>query len=522
MAHVIENTRLDLQDRLDAVKTQAERNKLGQFATPTALAADILDYAKSTLPRRLKVRFLDPAFGTGSFYSGLLRAFPASRVVQAEGYEIDPHYGEEALRFWDNTPLKLQVADFTRAAPALSDDEKANLLICNPPYVRHHHIPSEEKLRLQITTEKATGIRLSGLAGLYCHFLCRSHAWMAEGGLAGWLIPSEFMDVNYGQAVKQYLLDRVTLLRIHRFDPDDVQFDDALVSSVVVWFRNASPSPNHSVEFSYGGTLVDPKVSKQIPVSLLHKTPKWTRLPLAAGDATPNGRRLKLSDLFTIKRGLATGANEFFMLTQEQVAEHHLPTGFLQPILPSPRYVQTNEIQADDQGNPLIDRRLFLLSCNLPEEAVKKKYPSLWTYLQSGIEAGVSARYLCRHRSPWYSQEVRPPAPLLCTYMGRQGNGIRPFRFILNYSEATATNVYLMLYPKPALIKALQKDARLIRAIWKTLNEIPLEVLLGEGRVYGGGLHKLEPKELGNAPAETLFALTPALLDECAEQISFL
>jgi hypothetical protein len=42
------------------------------------------------------------------------------------------------------------------------------------------------------------------------------------------LIPSEFMDVNYGAAVKRYLLNKVTLLHIHRFDPHDVQFGDAL------------------------------------------------------------------------------------------------------------------------------------------------------------------------------------------------------------------------------------------------------------------------------------------------------
>ena len=32
----------------------------------------------------------------------------------------------------------------------------------------------------------------------------------SEGAISGWLIPSEFMDVNYGQAVKRYLFERVT------------------------------------------------------------------------------------------------------------------------------------------------------------------------------------------------------------------------------------------------------------------------------------------------------------------------
>ena len=122
-----------------------------------------------------------------------------------------------------------------------------------------------------------------------------------------------------------------------------------------------------------------------------------------------------------------------------------------------------------------------------------------------GVKEGICDRYLCKHRSYWYAQEKRPPSPFLCTYMGRQDTGRgRPFRFILNRSKATATNVYLMLYPKPALAKALLERPELLKQVWQPLNQISDEVLMGEGRVYGGGLHKLEPRELGNALAEKL------------------
>ena len=113
--------------------------------------------------------------------------------------------------------------------------------------MRHHHIDSGDKRRLKALTSEACGIDMNGLAGLYCYFLGLSHQWMAEGGLAGWLIPSEFMGVNYGASVKRYLLDRVTLQHIHRFDPNEVQFEDALVSSSVVWFSNTEPPSGHKV-----------------------------------------------------------------------------------------------------------------------------------------------------------------------------------------------------------------------------------------------------------------------------------
>ena len=46
-----------------------------------------------------------------------------------------------------------------------------------------------EKQRLKVRTQVACGVEINGLAGLYCYFLGLSHAWMANGGLAGWFHP---------------------------------------------------------------------------------------------------------------------------------------------------------------------------------------------------------------------------------------------------------------------------------------------------------------------------------------------
>lgn len=521
-AESAEGERLEVQARLERDKGRKERNPNGQFATPPALASDVLAYARKLLPTRCEdgLRFLDPAFGTGSFYAALLKEFGREGIASAAGYEVDPVYGREAARLWEPFGLRLAVEDFTRATPPGEDAEKPNLLVCNPPYVRHHHLTKAEKERLRSTCEAASGVRPNGYAGLYCHFMLLSHPWMARGGLAAWLVPSEFMDVGYGKALKEYLLGKVTLLRVHRFRPQDAQFADALVSSVVMWFRNDPPPALHEVEFALGGTLSRPEVSASVPSSTLGKSAKWTGFPLAttAPPALEGAARLK--DLFDVKRGLATGANEFFIMTPERACEVGLPERFLRPILPSPRYLETDEVGADEAGAPLIERRRVLLSCDLPEEEVRADYPRLWRYLREGMEAGFHERHLCRHRTPWYSQESRPPAPLLCTYMGRRGKAGegRPFRFVLNRSRATAPNVYLMLYPKPPLQRALAAEPKLLEEMWEGLNALDPESLSAEGRVYGGGLHKLEPKELGNLPTEALADAIPVLGAETPEQ----
>ena len=122
--------------------------------------------------------------------------------------------------------------------------------------------------------------------------------------------PSEFMDVNYGASVKHWLLDKVTLLHIHRFDPNDVQFADALVSSAVVWFRKESPRARHEVRFTYGGSLEHPTLERSVPAETLRRDPKWTRYPMNKRHEAYEGP--VLGDFFEIKRGLATGAIQVF------------------------------------------------------------------------------------------------------------------------------------------------------------------------------------------------------------------
>jgi hypothetical protein len=326
---------------------------------------------------------------------------------------------------------------------------------------------------------------------------------MAKEAIAGWLIPSEFMDVNYGAALKRYLLERVTLLHIHRFNPSEAQFTDALVSSAVIWLKNTPPPLNHTIKFTFGGSLLTPDKAHTISACALSMENKWTRV--SVNGARSRSPAATLSDFFVIKRGIATGDNSFFILPEEEIVKRGLPMQVFQPILPSPRYVSQNEIEADAYGTPKLCHRLFLLNTRMSEKDIKECLPRLWSYLEEGKRQGVHERYLCKHRSIWYSQENRPPAPIVCTYLGRNDtkNG-RPFRFILNHSQATVANVYLAMYPAPLLIKLIEQDKRLISKVWELLNQMSSEQLIDEGRVYGGGLYKLEPKELANVSAITI------------------
>lgn len=290
-----------------------------------------------------------------------------------------------------------------------------------------------------------------------------------------------------------------------------MQFADALVSSSVVWFRNTKPTEDHKVLFSYGGTLAAPVMQRHVCATTLLGEPQWTRYPLA--DAATSRGHVTIGDLFDVKRGLATGGNNFFIMTRAQIEARGLPFECFTPVLPSARHLRDDEIKADENGIPVIEKPLFLLDTRLREEEIAHRYPALKAYLDTGKtgEKPTSGGYLCRSRSPWYAQENRPAAPFICTYMGRPKPGGRPFRFFLNHSRATACNTYLLLYPKPHLARIFASDPDLKRTVWEFLNAISAEELLGSGRVYGGGLHKMEPRELRSVSADDLMERLPQL-----------
>lgn len=502
-AALLETRREAFQAELDAQKSAAERNRLGQFATPRALALEITRYVETLVAR--PIRFADPSIGTGSFFSAALAVFGRGGIKSAVGVELDPEFADIARGLWSAYGLEVLSGDFTRVIVDRPTPCPPNVVLANPPYVRHHHMGREDKERLQALVSRMTGVDVNGLAGLYVYFLLLATAWMADDGIGAWLIPSEFMDVNYGAALKRFLTERVTLIRAHRFAPDDVQFGDALVSSVVVVFRKAPAPADHEVEFTYGGTISQPAARDVVALVRLRESRKWTAFPSHSGNdrqTVGDGTGPTLGDFFRVQRGIATGCNKFFILPLAEAKARGLPAQYLRPILPSPRHLKGTIIHGGPDGYPLMETPLCVIDCDLEESVVRTRHPALWDYLQGAKGLGILDGYLVGKRTPWYKQERRDPALFLCTYMGRGTTDRRPFRFIWNQSSAIGTNLYLMLHPRGVLAEMLRNHPNRAEKVHALLALVTGNELRGEGRVYGGGLNKIEPSELARISAK--------------------
>lgn len=461
------------------------------FITPPELAEDMAKYAVGLLDPEVKtVDFGDPAVGIGVFYQALRQVLPAERIASAIGIEIDPRMAAAAYRKWAGRGLSVRNSDYLHMELL----PHRNLILANPPYLRHQQIPRERKEKLRERASVVMGKRVNARAGQYVYFLLLSHQWMEPGAVAVWLIPSEFMQTGYGVAIREYLTEKVELVRVHRFKHDDPQFETAFVLPSVIAFRNRRPTANHVIVLTVGGTLSKPIKRTTIHINELRKESTWSIPRRITKGQTPPA--LKIGDLFTVRRGIATGANNFFILKREHARDLGIPDFALRPILPKARTLSSDVVNREPDGYPSINPQLSLLDCNLSEDQVAAQYPKLIAYLNTAKGLGILDRNLIRHRHPWYKQEHRDPSLFLCTYMGRGGKDHPPLRIILNKSDAVATNTYIMMYPREPLMAVLKDRPLLIEDLFMFLKEAAEKNIIDSARIHAGGLQKIEPGEL--------------------------
>lgn len=459
--------------------------------TPPELAREIAAYAVGEMePRDAEIHFGDPAVGTGAFFGALLQLVPKQRIASAIGIDINADQAAAAQWRWADKGMEVWNADYLH----MQDLPARTLILANPPYLRHQSIPAKYKRQLLQGASVRTKIHVSARSGLYVYFLLLSHDWMAEGAVAAWLIPSEFMQSVYGAAIRDYLANHVELLRVHVFYQNVPQFENVNVAPAVVVFRNRRTSPEHVVKMTSGGSLRHPDVNQSVLLVNLRQADTWA-VPFFQRAA--DSEQLRIRDLFSVRRGIATGANEFFIMPRQRALELGIPERALRPLLPKERMLGTDVIEAEEDGYPKISPQLCVIDCDLPEKEIAKRYPNLLKYLRTAKSSGILDRYLLKHRHPWYKQEVRTAPRFLCTYMGRGSDHKPPLRFIWNKSQAVATNTYLLLYPTRALADILLQRPRAEAELFASLQRAETEVR-ARARTYAGGLLKIEPRELSN------------------------
>lgn len=482
------------------------------FITPPEFARDMAKCGLEAFGEDdRKIDFGDSSVGTGNLYLALRLWIDEVNKKENKNYELRSAVGVDIDK---NMAVEAHVRCHKRGlnvihGDALSPDidlrGKRNLLMVNPPFNRHEEIPNDYKDDIYQFAKRQTGIEVPGNAGLYVYHLLIMDKWLCEGAVAVWLLPTIFMQSKYGEAIRNYLLNCVQLIRIHVYDEEWMQFENTLISTSIIVYKKTNDK-NEGVLFSSGKSVEQPISSKYVTRKELDEhLDNWRVLMDNVVTPTVHAGQMTFGDLFEIKRGLATGANSFFVMTREKAMQYHIPDVALRPLLPKARYLKSVVIGAKADGYPDVEPQLVLVDCDLDENTIHDNYPDFYNYLQQAKIPGADGtavvdRLLVRKRKPWYKQERREPPVFLLTYMGRNKKDLPPLYFVWNKSKAVALNTYLLLYPKKRLMDKLNMNPMLYETVLEALNQSAERVIAARTRVYSGGLKKIEPKELCRLP----------------------
>ena len=471
-----------LGDGFCALHSPEDRRPMGATYTPRAIVAAMTEWAREQGP---VARVVDPGLGSGRFLVAAGRAFPEAALV---GSELDPHAALLARGHLTAAGLaersRVAVGDYRSLA--LPPVDGRTLYLGNPPYVRHHLISQEWKTWLGETASRR-GLKASKLAGLHVHFFLATAETARPGDLGAFVTSAEWLDVNYGQLVRDLLVGDLGVNGLHMIEPMATAFEDAQTTAVVTTF--AVGSRPESIALRRVPTLdqLGPLPARPaVHRDRLADARRWTPLTRAARNA-PEGF-VELGELCRVHRGQVTGANKVWIAGAHSAG---LPESVLFPTVTRARELfQAGAILTDaDPLRRVIDIPPDLDVLDTAERRAAERFIAV------ARSMGAHEGYVARHRRAWWSVGLREPAPILATYMAR-----RPPAFVQNDRAARHINVAHGLYPRVPLTEA---------ALAALAGYLGRSTTLGQGRTYAGGLTKFEPKEM-----ERLMVPSPALLSD--------
>ena len=460
-----------------------ERRDAGQFFTPFWAGEVMAGWA---FEQQADVA-LDPGAGSG----GLL--IPAARHPKRNGTRLIGLDRDPLAVAMLDTNIRLRGLDGVKAKQGdfLLDELgfEPGAITCNPPYSRHHAIPATEKEAIHDGFAERLGIRFNGLAALHVLFLVRAIEVAADGARIAFITPSDWLDVGYGRAIKHWLLQRAQVEAIVLLEESHLFFDGVLTTAAITLIRKGPPTAEKTKILRIAGDPTRFK-AKQI-TDLLADRAKLDELPIERVDlakqdkwSRPNAKRRSgkaLGSVARVRRGIATGSNSFFVISEAQRRKLGIPPEELKRCITSPRAFSGTELTAEAMDAFPDDVPRWLVDCGDAGE-IERDSP-LGRYLRRGRRLGIHRGYLAAKRNPWHRLEQRPTTPILFTYFNRDAP-----RFVRNLAAAVPLNNWLIIEPREGVDPDALHKALTSRSVREQLDE--------RRRVYGGGLWKLEPSEL--------------------------
>jgi len=471
-------------------KNETAQKLRGGYYTPLDLAIYISRWATEKHPQAV----LEPSCGDGVFVDALAMAAPQARFALT-GFELLEEEATKArkrchaLQHIDGKVHNQDFLDFA-VQRILSGRTDFDCVVGNPPFIRYQYLPADSQRKAEAVF-KLLRLPFTMHTNAWVPSVLASVALLKPGGRLGMIVPSEIIHVMHPQALRTYLGSVCSRLLV--IDPEELWFDGTLQGAVILFAEKKQSPTDHCdgvgiVKVSGRSFLSDN------PAELFNKTEcingktvegKWTRALLTHAERqlfdslTEHPQVHRFDDIAEVDVGIVTGANKFFLVTDDTVSRYRLEK-FVHPMFgrsdhcPGIIYDERQHSRNARVGNPT-----NFVWINSPKSALPKK---VIEYIQLGEKEKLHTRYKCRVREPWYTVPS-----VHATSVGMLKRASDTPRLILNKISAYTTDT---AYRISALKVSPEK---LVYCFLNALTALSVEL---EGRHYGGGVLELVPSEI--------------------------
>lgn len=525
----------------EALLPNESRRTLGQFRTPKPVGRLMRAWATSGGDT-----VLDPGIGSAALSSP---GFPgwvlSSAPDQVYGIDRSP-----LSRLMGTVTLTLvgqehttQTSDFFAVAPEQLP-ETIDAIVCNPPYVRYNELSTEYRSVLNEQAERLTGHVIPGKTPLHGYFLYHAGTYLSCGDRMAVIVPHHFLHREYGAMLKRYLLDRFRIHALALYDPTNESLFDTADTTALLLFLEATSQdePYGTTHFIHIEDVENTEWHRELETetsgtrdwgrvihveqSELQPEKDWTKqfnpLTVDTTNLTP------LSEIADITRGISTGDNGFFCLSQEEVERHGIDERQLQPLIRTVSKVSGYEFRdsdwrthreaggeawllylddLDDVPHDLVEAKATRETwggTNMPKGESDQFPAGVYAYLYANIP-DISSKKL-QNRSPWYRVDRRDSPQIVIQTLSRNG-----FNAVLNYSSALILNNGNGIYPD----ESMTQDE--IKALAAFLNSsVADEILQHHAETRASGAERLTSGTLGNVEVVDPRTVDPGIVAKLA------
>jgi SAM-dependent methyltransferase len=467
-----------LGDEFYRLRSPAVRRQDGAVYTPPEIVDPMVRWTLEQRPSRV----IDAGSGSGRFSTEVARRAPSVEIVAIDLDPLATLMTRAALAAVGHERTVVLQADYTKVR--LPRAEGTTAYLGNPPYLRHHALPPKTKAWAQMAA-RLIGRTISGLAGLHAYFYLATAHHGRDGDVGCFVTSAEWLDVNYGQVIRELLLEQLGGEAIYVIEPTSLPFGDTATTAAIACFRLGGHPPTlrmHGVPSI--AQLPRLEGGQAVARERLAAAPRWSHF-IRASKPVPEGY-VELGELCRVHRGAVTGSNATWVRRRNEL---DLPDAVLFPSVTKAREL----FEAGDRLETLDGLRVVV---DLPwdlDELDPEARRRVAGFLKEARRAGAAKGYIASSRKLWWKVGLREPAPILATYMAR-----RPPAFVRNQVEARHINIAHGIYPRVDLSPtALDRLAHALRTT----------VAVGSGRTYAGGLTKFEPREMERLLVPDLAAL---------------